>query len=229
MNTPPRYTLKAGPWSSPSVILRWSGPGRGRRALDVGAADGLLSRHLTAAGWRVVGIEGDADAARRGAAHCERMIVADLDGPLPDLDGPFDLVVCGDVLEHLKHPQRVLPALGRLVSPGGHLLVSVPNIAHLWVRLNLLAGRFEYTDRGILDYTHLRFFTRRSLQRLLIEAGLRVVRQTATPVPLYQVVPPRWHGRLLAAMHATGAMAARALPRLLGYQFVVLTVPGPLR
>jgi hypothetical protein len=95
-------------------------------------------------------------------------------------------------------------------------------VAHLWVRLSLLAGRFDYAERGILDRTHLRFFTRRTLDALLAGAGLGVVRRAATPVPLYQVVPPRWHGGALAAVHALSAGAARALPRVLGYQFVVL-------
>jgi hypothetical protein len=94
------------------------------------------------------------------------------------------------------------------------------------MRLSLAAGRFEYADRGILDRTHLRFFTRRSLHALLAEAGLRVERLTATPVPLYQVLPPRLHGRVLGAVHGASAAAARALPRLLGYQFIVLARPA---
>src|SRR3989442_1789879 len=80
-----RYTLKGDPYSSHSVILDWLGDGRGRRLLDVGAADGLLSRRLTERGWKVTGLEADPAAAAAGAAHCERMIVADLraGAPLP--------------------------------------------------------------------------------------------------------------------------------------------------
>ena len=101
------------------------------------------------------------------------------------------------------------------------MVISIPNVAHLWVRLSLLAGRFDYAERGILDRTHLRFFTRRTLVALVTGAGLRVTRLTSTPVPLYQVVPPRWHGRALAAVHALSARSARVMPRLLAYQFVV--------
>lgn len=222
----PTYALKTDPWSSHAVILRWAGPGNGRRLLDVGAADGLLSRHFRAAGWRVTGIESNPAAARIAASHCERVLVADLDHELPALEGPFDLIVCGDVLEHLRDPLGVVRSLTRHLAPGGRVLISVPNVAHLWIRLNLLLGRFEYADRGILDRTHLRFFTWRSLRRLLDDAGLRVVSRTVTPVPLPQVVPPRWHGRTLAALHAMAATAARACPRLLGYQFVVLASPA---
>jgi len=216
-----RYTLKGDPYSSHSVILDWLGEGRGRRLLDVGAADGLLARLLTERGWKVTGIEADPVAAKAGAAHCERMIVADLDAGVPRLDGEFDAIVCADVLEHLRDPASALAALRRSLAASGELVVSIPNVAHVWVRLSLLAGRFDYAERGILDRTHLRFFTRRTLAALVAEAGLSVARMTSTPVPLYQVVPPRWHGRALAAVHALSAGSARLLPRLLAYQFVV--------
>ncbi|HEU5194211.1 MAG TPA: class I SAM-dependent methyltransferase [Methylomirabilota bacterium] len=219
---PARYTLKADPHSSHSVILRWLGDGHGRRLLDVGAADGLLGRQLTARGWRVTAIEGDPALAGAGADACETMLMADLDREIPALDGGFDAIVYGDVLEHLRDPARVLCELNRKLAPSAPAVISVPNVAHLWMRLSLAAGRFEYGERGILDRTHLRFFTRRSFRALLTAAGLRVERLTATPVPLYQVVPRRLHGRALALVHGASAAAARALPRLLGYQFVAL-------
>jgi len=220
--TAPAYPFKADPHSSHAIVLDWLGDGRGRRVLDVGAADGLLARHLTARGWKVTGIEADPATAGAGAAHCERMLVADLNRGVPALDGLFDVIVCGDVLEHLAEPVGVLRTLVACLAPGGEVIVSVPNVAHLWVRLSLLAGRFEYEDRGILDRTHLRFFTDRSLRRLLAAAGLVIVRRTATAVPLYQVVPDAWHGRLLGGIHAVSAALSRTFPRLLGYQFVVL-------
>jgi 2-polyprenyl-3-methyl-5-hydroxy-6-metoxy-1,4-benzoquinol methylase len=216
-----RYTLKDDRYSSHSVILDWLGEGRGRRLLDVGAADGLLARHLTARGWKVTGLEADPVAAAAGAAHCERMIVADLDAGVPAVEGQFDAIVCADVLEHLRDPRGTLATLRPALASTGELTISVPNVAHLWVRLSLLLGRFDYADRGILDRTHLRFFTRRTLAALVREAGFRMTRATSTPVPLYQVVPPRWHGRTLAAAHAVSARSARMVPRLLAYQFVV--------
>jgi hypothetical protein len=126
------------------------------------------------------------------------------------------------VLEHLRDPAAALVALRCSLAAGGQVVISVPNVAHAWVRLSLLAGRFDYAERGILDRTHLRFFTRRTLGALVTGAGLRVMRMMSTPAPLYQVVPERWHGRALAALHALNAASARALPRLLAYQFVIL-------
>ena len=120
-----------------------------------------------------------------------------------------------------RDPAATLAALRRTLAASGEVVISIPNVAHLWMRVSLLAGRFEYAERGILDRTHLRFFTRRTLAALVRGAGLRIARMTATPVPLYQVLSARWHGRPLAAVHALSAGAARALPRLLAYQFVV--------
>lgn len=220
-----RYVLKPDPQSSHSIVIRWLGEGHGRRVLDVGAADGLMSRKLTERGWRVTGIEGDAALAQAGARHCERMITANLDKEIPEAGGPFDAIVFGDVLEHLVDPLRVLVELDRALSADGFVVISVPNIAHLYIRLLLLVGRFDYVDRGILDNTHLRFFTARSLRALIADAGLVIERFTATPAPLYQVLPPSWHTWWIAVTHNVNAVIARALPRLLGYQFIVLARP----
>jgi 2-polyprenyl-3-methyl-5-hydroxy-6-metoxy-1,4-benzoquinol methylase len=226
--SPRRYVFNADPHSSHSIVLRWLGDGRGRALLDVGSADGVLSHHLTARGWRVTCIEGDPELAAAGATHCERMIVADLDRDIPKLTERFDRIVYADVLEHLADPLAVLLALNRAVKRDGEVIISVPNVAHLWIRLSLLVGRFDYMDRGVLDRTHLRFFTNRSLLRLARAAGLSVTRATASPAPLPKVVPERWHGPGLAGLHHLSAGAARLLPRLLGYQLIVSARPDVL-
>jgi len=225
MSATPRYVLKPDPHSSHSVILKWLGEGRGRRILDVGAADGIVSRRLTERGWRVTGLEGDPALAQAGARHCERMLTANLNREIPEVAGPFDAILYGDVLEHLVDPLRVLVELDRALVPDGFVVISVPNIAHLYVRLLLLVGRFDYIDRGILDDSHLRFYTERSLRALIADAGLTVERFTATPAPLYQILPASWHKRWVAATHAVNAVIARSLPRLLGYQLIVLARP----
>ena len=206
-------------------MRRWLGEGRGRRLLEVGTADGIVSERFRERGWRVTGIEKDPALAQAGARHCERMIVADLNDQIPEVGGPFDAIVYGDVLEHLVDPLSVLVELDRALVPDGFVIISVPNIAHLYIRLLLLLGRFDYVDRGILDHTHLRFFTERSLRALITDAGLAIERFTATPAPLYQVLPPSWHKRWIAVTHALNAAIARNLPRLLGYQFIVMARP----
>lgn len=214
------YQLKSDPYSSHAVILARLGEGRGRRALDVGAADGFLAELLTRQGWQVTALERDPTQAAKARGRCHEVIVADLDAAAPRLEGTFAAIVYGDVLEHLSDPLPVLVALNRSLAPGGRVIVSVPNVAHLWVRLSLLLGRWDYAERGILDRTHLRFFTRRSFVRFLGDAGLAVEELVATPLPLPLVVPPRLHGGLLDAVHGLSAVAARVWKGGLAYQLV---------
>ncbi|HSE04247.1 MAG TPA: class I SAM-dependent methyltransferase [Methylomirabilota bacterium] len=221
------YRIKDDPYSSHSLILARLGEGRGRRALDVGAADGFLAERLTAQGWSVTALERDPELAARARGRCKEVLVADLEEAPPLLHNSFDAIVYGDVLEHLSDPRAVLVALDQTLAPGGTVIVSVPNVAHLWVRLSLLLGHFDYTDRGILDRTHLRFFTRRTFVELLRSANLAIAELAETPVPLPLVVPPRWHGRALDLAHALSAGAARAWPGGLAYQFVGVCHPEP--
>jgi len=223
------YRLKDDPYSSHSLILSRLGAGRGRRALDVGAADGFLAAELTARGWKVTALERDPAQAALAATRCEQAIVVDLERETPPVTGLYDAVIYGDVIEHLSDPLRVMRELNRHLAPGAMVIVSVPNVAHLTVRLSLLLGRFEYGDRGILDRTHLRFFTRRTFLDFLGRAGLTVREVMVTPAPLPLVVPERFHGRWLRAFHQFSAGAARAWPRGLAYQFVAVCSDGAAR
>jgi 2-polyprenyl-3-methyl-5-hydroxy-6-metoxy-1,4-benzoquinol methylase len=224
-----RYRLKDDPYSSHSVILAMLGAGDGRRALDVGAADGFLAELLSTRGWIVTALERDPTQAERARAKCHEVVVADVGDAVPTLSGPFDAIVCGDVLEHLADPFSALSSLIPHLAAGGRVVVSVPNVAHLWVRLSLLMGRFDYTDRGILDRTHVRFFTRRTLLAMLTHSGLTVEELRVTPVPLALVVPRRLHGSWLDAALALSARASRLWPGGLAYQFVAACRPALAR
>jgi hypothetical protein len=101
----------------------------------------------------------------------------------------------------------------------------VPNFVHLFVRLNILVGRFEYMDRGILDRTHLRFFTLASFERFLAQAGLTVEELLVTPAPLPLLVPPRYHGWWLRSLHGLNALLARCWKTMFGYQFIAVARP----
>ena len=118
---------------------------------------------------------------------------------------------------------EVFQGFNRSLRPNGRVIVSVPNFAHLWVRLNLLVGRFQYAGRGILDRTHLRFFTLDSFKYFLQEAGLETEEIVATPVPLLLVVSPRWQGVWLRVLHGLNAALARSWKNMFGYQFVAVT------
>jgi 2-polyprenyl-3-methyl-5-hydroxy-6-metoxy-1,4-benzoquinol methylase len=144
------------------------------RVLDVGAADGSVARALVDRGCTVWGIEADEVAAARAKQVCEDLVVGDVE--LLDLEKTFrgqsfDVILLLDVLEHLKDPTAVLRRVGRLLTPQGQVIASIPNVAHGAVRLQLLNGRFSYTDIGLLDRTHLRFFDRSTVERMFREAG----------------------------------------------------------
>jgi SAM-dependent methyltransferase len=144
--------------------------GRNKRVVDFGCWTGLVAGELKRRGCYVTGIERDTQAARVAEGTCDRVIVADLDqADLAELlEGEtYDVGLFGDVIEHLARPERVLRGMRDLLNPGGYIVVSVPNITHANIRLMLLEGRFDYSDTGILDDTHLKYFTRQSIADLL--------------------------------------------------------------
>lgn len=149
--------------------------GRDQRVLDIGCAGGGLGRMLKRRGCRVAGVELD-PAAGQAAGHVLDEILV---GDVGDLDlvkhfgrESFDVVVLGDVLEHVADPGAVLRKVRPLLAPSGSVVASIPNVAHGSVRLALLQGRFDYRPLGLLDATHVRFFTRGSVYQLFREAGL---------------------------------------------------------
>lgn len=167
--------------------------GRADRVLDVGCATGYLADALQRRGSTVSGVEFDADAGRRALPFLDKLVVGDLDSL--DLSrefatARFDVVVFGDVLEHLKDPLAALGQARALLAPGGAIVISIPNVAHGSVRLALLQGRWDYRDIGLLDRTHIRFFTRSTLLALLRDAGLVAVDVRRTTVdPLGAEIP----------------------------------------
>jgi 2-polyprenyl-3-methyl-5-hydroxy-6-metoxy-1,4-benzoquinol methylase len=149
-----------------------------RNILECGCSTGFLSRQLAAGGSRVVGIEIDTEAAEKARQFCDRVLSLDLNQPdwSQVVGEQFDLVTYGDVLEHLLEPQAVLRETRNVLVPGGRVLISLPNIAYWTMRAKLLLGRFEYESMGLLDYTHLRFFTFHTARKMIEQAGYRTVR-----------------------------------------------------
>jgi methionine biosynthesis protein MetW len=153
---------------------------QGARVLDVGCGTGSLSRILgEARNARVVGVEPDPERAQLAAERGVEVHVGFLDDDLIREIGPFDLVLLTDVLEHLPNPQEMLLLSRKALEPQGGVIVSVPNVAHWSVRSYLLRGRFEYQPLGIMDATHLRWFTAASLRSLLASSGFNVIEYRA--------------------------------------------------
>ena len=215
------YSFKHDPYSShhliPQLVRRLSPPGR---VLDVGCDDGFAGRDLLRDGFQVWGIDRNPVTLRKAARYYQQTILADIENQLPLPEGPFDVIIFADILEHLTNPARVFTHFAELLAPNGWVIVSVPNVAHWYVRLSLLLGRFEYADRGILDRTHVRFFTLRTARRFLEDAGFSIeqIETTATPLPLvWESTAP---GRPLFFLHTLGFRLAHSFKTLFAYQLI---------
>jgi SAM-dependent methyltransferase len=155
-----------------AILSRWIEPRS--EVLDLGTSTGALGRHIASRGCIVDGIELDPTAAAAARPAYRLLVEADLeDADLLQIfaDRRYDAIVCADVLEHLRNPGRILEQARSILRPNGALLLSVPNIGYAGVQIELLAGEFTYRPLGILDETHLRFYTRLSLFRLLSAHG----------------------------------------------------------
>lgn len=170
--------------------------------LDVGCGEGSWAPGLRERGFTtLVGLEPDATSAHAAGDRYDRVHVGAIeDATLADLGGePFDLIVFGDVLEHLVDPWAALEQARDWVATEGSLAISVPNLRHVRVLTQLVFhGRFDYQDRGIMDRTHLRWFTRDSLAAALHDTGWRPVRWGGRVSPRLQRVNERYGGRLNA-------------------------------
>jgi SAM-dependent methyltransferase len=224
--------------------------GRPRTVLDVGCGLGLNGEAAKRKGARVTGIEIErsaGDEARRRLHEVLEIDVTNANALSAGLDGRrFDLMLFGDVLEHLADPRGALERLLPYLEDGGHVIVSLPNVAAWTVRLGLMAGRFDYQPSGILDETHLRFFTLESAVRLLESTGLEVLRAEQNPMLVRAAKP--WIERFLPENAAPTALSesstyklyhavvrpledaiADRRPELLAFQHVFLARKPPSR
>lgn len=147
----------------------------GQKVLELGTGPGTVTRILHSKGCKVTGVEMDPETLAMCQPFCEKTLQANLEDPHwhESLHNEkFDVVLCADVLEHLRDPRPLLSLLPSFLNDQGFVLMSLPNASHLTVVASLLAGRFPYQSKGLLDNTHLRFFGREDIDALLRECGL---------------------------------------------------------
>lgn len=220
------YELKPSEHSSHGTLLRWLAAMPPKDVLDIGCSDGQFGQLARQHGHRVIGV----DVVRHDgvAARLDGFVQADLEDGLPAELGAFDVIVAGDVLEHVADPGRLLRAFAEHLRKDGQVLVSVPNFAHWYPRGRVALGRFDYDQRGPLDDGHLRFFTRASFERLLHTSHMKVLERDVVGSPID--VLDRGGRTALARLARAGAhadrAAVRAWPTMFGYQFLYRITPA---
>ncbi|MEA3334074.1 MAG: methyltransferase domain-containing protein [Pseudomonadota bacterium] len=207
-----------------AILARWMKPGS--TVLELGPATGYFTKYLQQnLGCTVDCVELSASMAERAAAYCRQMWVADLDEiTLEDRfkRETYDYIVVADVLEHLKNPEKILSSLWLLLKQSGSLLLSLPNISHAAVIGDLLQGRFCYRDEGLLDRTHLRFFTGADARILLRQCGYKIARMDKVSV----LPEDTEFGDDFADLPADIQNTLLKRPDALTYQFIIEATPG---
>jgi SAM-dependent methyltransferase len=213
-----RYQLKRSPFSSHGQILSRIRPGSA--VLDVGCGPGLLAHQMTARGAKVVGVDILArDKVWPGLEEYHRVDLEKSGELLPTRQ--FDYVVLADVVEHVRNPQELLRGISKFLKPDGRLLLSSGNIAIWFYRLSLLAGRFHYGPRGILDETHVHLYTRSTLRHLLLTSGYRISAIRYTGLPFEVVFESTGGSALVRLVDRIYYALVRLWPKLFAYQFVI--------
>jgi 2-polyprenyl-3-methyl-5-hydroxy-6-metoxy-1,4-benzoquinol methylase/glycosyltransferase involved in cell wall biosynthesis len=218
------YALKESEGSSHVEVLRLLAGAKPLRILDVGCSGGRLGEQLRERGHHVTGI--DLVETPQTSKRVDAFFRADLEQGIPnEVGNDYDVVIAADVIEHLRNSDQLLRQIAERLRPDGRLLLSVPNFGHWYPRLRTVLGIFDYDQRGILDKTHVRFYTRRSLLKQVRKSGYQVQEMRVTGLPIDVL-----HSRpspLRRVVLAVDSLLVRLRPTLFGYQFVLSLTPKP--
>ncbi len=223
-----KYTVfNNTPYEAHRLVLERIKPNS--KILDLGCARGYFAKELLKKNCRVWGVDSDKEAIEEAKKYYVEAQVADLDsispgrspfGHLPGVkDFKFDYILLLDVLEHLKNPEKLLKSFKKYLKNDGKIIISVPNIAFLSIRLALLRGKFDYQKTGIMDESHLHFYTKKTLIDLITKCGLRIIDfDTASGFSQITLIgkylnriPKYWQYKI-----------TKLFPTLLGYQFIIV-------
>jgi predicted TPR repeat methyltransferase len=217
------YTFKDFEGSSHRILMglirRYAK--RGGTLLDLGAAGGELGAAVRDHFRRTLGFEYQVDCIADLKDRFDNVVVTDLE-KLKRIPENVDAIVCADVIEHLRDAPSLLRLVRRGLARDGYLFVSVPNIANITVRIGLLFGIFEYRERGILDNTHLRFYTLRTIRRDLENAGFRVVAVSGSSIPIRLIVGRFTPNLIVRIGERILTILTRVWLSLFAYQIVVV-------
>jgi glycosyltransferase involved in cell wall biosynthesis len=216
------YAFKDGDGTSHALILEMMADQPPAKVLDIGCSGGRLAAFMREAGHHVTGVDYIEVPGVRDRVDVFHQ--ADLStGIPPEVGIGFDVVVAGDIIEHLPRPTETMKEIRRVLRPGGQVLLSVPNFGHWYPRFRVATGQFGYDRRGILDDTHLRFFSRASLRRLVRKTGFDLLEERSTGLPLGVVSDA--DSRAVKAVRAVDRGLLRMRPTLFAYQWVMRLTP----
>jgi 2-polyprenyl-3-methyl-5-hydroxy-6-metoxy-1,4-benzoquinol methylase len=218
----PEYAAKEGEGTSHTVITEMLAAMPSGRVLDLGCSGGRLSERVRRLGHKVVGVDSIEIAGVRD--RVDDFFLGDLEDGIPEAaGGDFDVVIAADVIEHVRYPERLLRQMAEVLSPTGQIVISTPNFGHWYSRGRVALGAFDYDRRGILDETHLRFFSRKSLRRTIGAAGLDILQLEYTGLPLEVLTrADSWKSRWARSVDRR---LVRLRPTMFGYQFVARLRP----
>ncbi len=217
------YPLKLYPYSSHKVVIDILKAKENLRILDIGCGEGLISSHISKNNFKY-GID-YLEINKNIENSFNKYIKFNLNYGLPESllqEEKFDYILMLDILEHLLEYQKVLSAAKNILNDKGRIILSLPNIANIYVRMNLLFGRFPYSEKGILDKTHLHFFTLRSIKVLLKKYGYSVEKIIVTPIPIIEILPDSFKNNLGLILNSILYVITKLLKRLFGYQFIFI-------
>ena len=219
------YTFKDFEGSSHRILIeliRRFAP-KGGTLLDLGAAGGELGAAVRDRFDSTIGFEYDADRLGQLRSRFDQVVIADLE-TVRTLPSGVSAIVLADIIEHLRNSTNLLSMVKRSLNSDGVLFLSVPNIANITVRLGLLFGVFEYRDRGILDFTHLRFFTMRTIKREIEKAGFRIIAIRGSSVPIRLIIT--WMPDVILRLgERVLTWITRIWRGLFAYQIILVAVP----
>ncbi len=215
------YALKPSPHSSHGQLLAWLTDHAPARVLDVGCSDGAFGKLARQHGHHVTGV----DIVTLPGVHDNLDVFHEIDltRDADAIEGTYDFIVAGDVLEHVTDPHALLSTLATKLNPGGEILISIPNFGHWYPRTRTALGLFDYDERGPLDVGHVRFFTRRSFDKLIKACNLHTLEATAVPSPTDVLTRTTTSSKAKKALQTAGRIdnaATKAWPTLFGYQFL---------
>lgn len=216
------YAIKRSRYSCHDYASRLVGTGQ--RVLEIGCGTGDFGTEIAKAGNRIIGV--DNEPRFPPPAAYDNVIAADLEGGIrslsPRADGQFDRILLLDRLESLRDPAPILEDCRRLLAQRGKLIVSVPNIVNFTVRLMMLFGIFRYSDRGLLDWSHVRFFTRATIGELLQKYGYRITGCHYTVIPVERIIPMRTESLPLRLANRILRALTALMPGLFAYEIVLV-------